>query len=77
MWPSVPGVYCVMRYAPLLIVVLLAGCATTVKPWERGRLASPCMQVTPRLGDPFLDHVHAVRDGALSPAGIGGGCGCG
>lgn len=66
-----------MRFAPILVVLLLTGCAATVRPWERGRLANPCMQVTPRLGDPFLDHVYTVRDGSLPATGMGGGCGCG
>lgn len=66
-----------MRWAPLLLVLLSTGCAATVKPWERGRLADPCMQLTPRLGDAFVDHVTTVRDGALPHTGLGGGCGCG
>ncbi len=55
----------------------LTGCAT-VQPWQRGRLASPCMQFSP---DPALaayaGHWQESREGAAGGAGLqGGGCGC-
>lgn len=55
----------------------LAGCAT-VQPWQRGRLASDCMQFSP---DPALaayaGHWQESREGAAGGAGLqGGGCGC-
>ncbi len=65
-----------LRTLALLLLALLGGCAT-VRPWERELLAHPCMQVTPRLGDAFTDHVNIVREGALPTGGMGGGCGCG
>lgn len=57
--------------------VALAGCAT-VQPWQRGRLASPCMQFSP---DPdlaaFASHWQESREGAAGGLGLqGGGCGC-
>lgn len=67
-----------MRAHHILLLVIfstLTGCAA-VKPWERGTLSKPAMQVTPRMGDEYLSHVSAVREGSLSSGGIGGGCGC-
>ena len=57
--------------------VVLTGCAT-VQPWQRGRLASPCMQFSP---DPdlaaFASHWQESREGAAGGLGLqGGGCGC-
>jgi len=56
---------------------LLAGCAT-VRPWQRGRLASPCMAVDPPAASGlFQEHVRAVRTGDMhAGAAGGGGCGC-
>ncbi len=62
--------------ALLLAALWLTGCAT-VAPWQRGVFTHPCMQVTPRLGDAFFDHVTSVREGSIPSAATAVGCGCG
>ncbi len=68
-----------LMFVPGVVAVCLAlsGCAT-VQPWQRGRLASACMQFSP---DPSLaayaGHWQESREGAAGGAGLqGGGCGC-
>lgn len=61
-----------------LLVLLLSGCATDVKPWERGNLARSHMSVEP---DPLLRSVReqVVTSKESSSGGfsvVGGGCGC-
>ncbi|MCC6876170.1 MAG: DUF4266 domain-containing protein [Sandaracinaceae bacterium] len=66
-----------MRIVHLLLLVLLAGCAT-VQPWERESLSHRAMQseVDPE-GGAFDAHVAGAREAALDPgASGGGGCGC-
>lgn len=63
--------------AVLALGVAVTGCAT-VQPWQRGRLASPCMQFSPD-GDlaAFASHWQESREGASGGLGLqGGGCGC-
>jgi hypothetical protein len=65
---------------PLAAVALLAlatGCQT-VKPWERGALADPIMQVDrDPLGRGLSDHVYFSREAASGGRNVGGaGCGC-
>ena len=70
-----------MRRAVLVAVsVALAGCATTTpaRPWEKGDLARPSMQVG---GDPlaakYTDHVYQSKEMTGGGQGVGGGgCGC-
>jgi len=65
-----------LGFVLILAVLFCCGCEA-VKPWQRGRLASPCMQLTPRLGDQYQAHVLSIREGAVGGEGeIGGGCGC-
>jgi Domain of unknown function (DUF4266) len=61
--------------APLLLVI--GGCAT-VKPYERGLLAKPKMQLEPSPEGTLLEnHVYDYREGSAGAAGaVGGGCGC-
>jgi hypothetical protein len=63
----------------LLLLLLLAstGCAA-VKPWDRGRLAKPKMQLDPAPEATLLEqHVFEYREGASGGYGtVGGGCGC-
>jgi hypothetical protein len=55
----------------------LAGCAT-VEPWQRARLANPCMVFDSNGGQLTFDtHWQTAREGAAGGFGIqGGGCGC-
>lgn len=55
-----------------------AGCATDVKPWERGYLAEDHMAVEP---DPLLravrEQIVSSKEGSEGGFGVvGGGCGC-
>jgi hypothetical protein len=64
------------------VLVVLGGCVT-VRPWERGRLASPAMQFQQ---DPFADEqeqsILEITEGATyasagaGAGGAGAGCGC-
>ena len=55
----------------------LAGCAT-VEPWQRARLANPCMVFDSNGAQLAFDtHWQTAREGAAGGFGIqGGGCGC-
>jgi hypothetical protein len=60
----------------LLLAALVSGCAQ-VKPWQRGRLSHPCMQLDARMGDTFGPHLASIREGTLGgEVAVGGGCGC-
>jgi hypothetical protein len=54
-----------------------AGCAT-VQPWQRGRLANPCMVFDANGGQSSFDsHWQAAREGSAGGFGFqGGGCAC-
>jgi Domain of unknown function (DUF4266) len=62
-------------------IVLLAmwqtGCAN-VKPWQRGALADPVMQLDrDALGKQMAEHMWFSREAASGGRGVGGGgCGC-
>ena len=58
-------------------VLLTTGCAT-VEPWQRGRLADPCMIFD---ADPsaaaYRAHWQESREASMGGSGVqGGGCGC-
>jgi hypothetical protein len=57
--------------------MVVAGCAT-VEPWQRARLATPCMVFDSNGGQLTFDtHWMTAREGAAGGFGIqGGGCGC-
>jgi hypothetical protein len=63
-----------------LVALPLAGCAR-VRPWQRGRLASPAaqFQMAP-LGQEQLGSVLEITEGATyssaGPGSAGAGCGC-
>ncbi len=60
----------------LVLLGSLGGCAI-VKPWQRGRLGHPGMQLDGRLGDTMRPHVLSIREGSVGGEGVaGGGCGC-
>lgn len=70
----------ILRPAPLLLFLLLfanAGCAA-VRPWQRGRLAKPKMQIDASPEATILEqHVYEYREGSSGGYGaVGGGCGC-
>ena len=57
---------------------LLAQGCTHVRPWERGALAKPAMQIDP---DPLAtatdNHIYFSREASKGGQGFGGGgCGC-
>lgn len=61
----------------LLVAALLTGCSS-VKPWEKQRLAHPHMSFEP---DPLearsQQHMYTSREASSGGYGIGGGgCGC-
>lgn len=55
-----------------------AGACATVQPWERARLANPCMVFDANGQQAAFDnHWQASREGAAGGFGMqGGGCGC-
>jgi hypothetical protein len=60
-----------------IAALLAAGCAT-VEPWQRGRLADPCMIFD---ADPsaaaYRAHWQESREASMGGSGVqGGGCGC-
>jgi hypothetical protein len=71
----------VLRLVALAAVagaVLASGACATVRPWERGTLANPCM-VFDANGQlvAFDNHWQASREGAAGGFGVqGGGCAC-
>lgn len=62
----------------LMLVHLLAGGCTTVKPWQREALADPIMQPGRNpIAAGQLDHVYFSREAASGGTTVGGGgCGC-
>jgi hypothetical protein len=70
-----------VRLGVLTLVVgagAAAGGCATVQPWQRGRLANPCM-VFDENGQlaAYDNHWQASREGAAGGFGVqGGGCGC-
>lgn len=60
-----------------LALIAASGCAP-VKPWERGKLAKPKMQLDPSPESTQLQqHVFEYREGSSGGYGtVGGGCGC-
>jgi hypothetical protein len=52
------------------------GCAT-VQPWQRGRLADPCMTFDASSQVAYTAHWQEAREGAAGGLGVqGGGCAC-
>lgn len=63
----------------LVLIPLMSACEIQpVKPWERGILAKPSMQLTPDEVESFLDeHIYFSKEASTGGQGIGGGgCGC-
>ena len=78
--PSEVSMSRLLRSLVLLAALALAGCATMEppKPWERGDLAKPAMQIDPdRLETKIQQHIYASKEAATGGYGVGGGgCGC-
>jgi hypothetical protein len=68
------------RLLALAAAFCAAGCASMAppKPWERGDLAKPSMQIDPdRLETKIQQHIYTSKEGATGGYGVGGGgCGC-
>jgi hypothetical protein len=63
--------------AAMVLAALMAGCAP-VKPWQRGTLARPDMQlVSDPLQASLEDHIYFSKEASSGGRGFGGGgCGC-
>ncbi len=64
-------------FAALLVALASGGCAT-VQPWQRGRLADPCMIFdADRSASAYAAHWQEAREAAAGGFGVqSGGCGC-
>ena len=67
-----------LLFGSLAWLMLLAGCATKVAPWERGTLAKEEMALEPYpLEAAIRQHVFFSKEAVTGGYGIGGGgCGC-
>jgi hypothetical protein len=78
--PSAASVRRFLRAGALLAALAVAGCATVEppKPWEKGDLAKPAMQIdADRLETKILQHIFASKEATTGGYGVGGGgCGC-
>jgi hypothetical protein len=69
-----------LRLLPWVFMLVLAGSCARVKPWERGKLASPAM--TPPWAEEGLAGqydaklVETKTGGGIAGGAPGGGCGC-
>ena len=63
--------------AAFTLLAAASGCAT-VKPWQRSRLADPCMTFEANANmTAYAAHWQEAREGSSGGAGVqGGGCGC-
>lgn len=61
----------------VLTTLALAGCAT-VQPWQRGRLADPCMLFDADTAQvAYMTHWQEAREASSGGFGVqSGGCGC-
>jgi len=60
-------------------LALITGCASSsVKPWQKGQLATPPMQMEDGRCHRFERNLEVYREGAAGGNGrsAGGGCGC-
>ena len=79
--PSASSITISSRANRVLLIVALtsfAGACASVQPWQRGRLADPCMTFEANAAlNSYAAHWQEAREGAAGGAGIlGGGCGC-
>ena len=60
----------------LIAIATSSAACTSVRPWERGKLAHHTM-VTSSFAGPAEEHVYAVHEGAVGGGGSAeSGCGC-
>lgn len=66
------------RYLLALAVAMTSGCASSVKPWERGTLSRPEMQwVVDPMEAQLSRHVFFSKEASTGGGeAVGGGCGC-
>ena len=59
-------------------MALAAGGCATVQPWQRGRLADPCMVIDANASQvAYMTHWQEAREGSSGGYGVqSGGCGC-
>lgn len=70
---------CLVISAIAMLAVIQSGCAQMgVKPWERGVLAKPSMQLSgTALDAAYDDHIYFSKEASSGGRGFGGGgCGC-
>lgn len=67
-----------MRLILAVATLALAGCSTTVRPWQKGNLAKPEMMFdSDPLQARFEQHIYFSKEAASGGYGVGGGgCGC-
>ena len=67
----------IVRSLAALLALAAGGCAS-VKPWQRGRLADPCMTFDADAGlVAYQTHWQESREGSSGGFGVqAGGCGC-
>lgn len=67
-----------LMLAAVGLAALAAGGCAEVRPWERGILAKPEMQLAPdKMGSYVDDHTYFSKEAATGGKGVGGGgCGC-
>jgi Domain of unknown function (DUF4266) len=60
------------------LAALLAGGCATVQPWQRGRLADPCMLFDADASQvAYMTHWQEAREASSGGYGVqSGGCGC-
>jgi hypothetical protein len=78
--PNSPCIRNLCRCAVLLLATVIASCATVSppRPWEKGTLARPEMQLDAgTLGNKLDQHIYTSKEAAAGGYGAGGGgCGC-
>lgn len=67
-----------VRCAVMALLVMATGCASTVKPWERGTLSRAEMQwVLDPMEAQLSRHVFFSKEASTGGGeAVGGGCGC-
>jgi uncharacterized protein DUF4266 len=60
------------------VAAVVAGGCATVQPWQRGRLADPCMIFDADAARvAYMTHYQEAREGSAGGYGVqSGGCGC-